>query len=193
MKNLFSGYWLTALFRLRSFFIPGLCRLLSDKSSCYISFPGMTCPYQFSTKDNLFCLQSKAMERLSRNEINFSIKSRMMDMRKAVNHPYLIDYPVMEDGMYFRYRRYRVKDRSGTKWLGHCKLCVLFRVKMCFISKQKYFHKLALNTSKISLLLKKYQFLISTLYPNFNSLVYILAPNFDTPQKVANTVAVNFF
>jgi hypothetical protein len=26
----------------------------------------------------------------------------MMDMRKAVNHPYLIDYPVMEDGMYFR-------------------------------------------------------------------------------------------
>lgn len=45
---------------------------------------------------------SKAMERLNRNEINFSIKSRMMDMRKAVNHPYLIDYPVMEDGMYFR-------------------------------------------------------------------------------------------
>jgi hypothetical protein len=43
------------------------------------------------------------MERLGRNEINFSIKSRMMDMRKAVNHPYLIDYPVMEDGMYFRY------------------------------------------------------------------------------------------
>ena len=67
------------------------------------------------------------MERLSRNEINFSIKSRMMDMRKAVNHPYLIDYPVMEDGMYFRYRRYRVKDRSGTKWLVHCKLCVLGR------------------------------------------------------------------
>jgi hypothetical protein len=53
--------------------------------------------------NNVHFLQSKAMERLGRNEINFSIKSRMMDMRKAVNHPYLIDYPVMEDGMYFRY------------------------------------------------------------------------------------------
>jgi hypothetical protein len=57
----------------------------------------------------------KAMERLGRNEINFSIKSRMMDMRKAVNHPYLIDYPVMEDGMYFRY----LQQQPGQKLITH--------------------------------------------------------------------------
>ena len=34
------------------------------------------------------------MERLSKNEINYCMKSRMMDMRKAVIHPYLIEYPV---------------------------------------------------------------------------------------------------
>jgi hypothetical protein len=57
----------------------------------------------------------KAMERLGRNEINFSIKSRMMDMRKAVNHPYLIDYPVMEDGMHFRY----LQQQPGQKLITH--------------------------------------------------------------------------
>jgi len=41
------------------------------------------------------------MDRLSRNEINYCMKSRMMDMRKAVNHPYLIEYPVTEDGMFY--------------------------------------------------------------------------------------------
>jgi hypothetical protein len=73
------------------------------------------------------------MERLGRNEINFSIKSRMMDMRKAVNHPYLIDYPVMEDGMYFRYniqlpccgsgsgRRYLFDPGSGMPGMGKIK------------------------------------------------------------------------
>ena len=29
------------------------------------------------------------------------MKSRMMDMRKTVNHPYLIEYPVTEDGMFY--------------------------------------------------------------------------------------------
>ena len=37
-----------------------------------------------------------------KNEINFSIKNRMMDMRKAVNHPYLINYPISEDGVYYK-------------------------------------------------------------------------------------------
>ena len=32
---------------------------------------------------------------------NFSVKSRMMDMRKAVNHPYLIEYPLTADGMFY--------------------------------------------------------------------------------------------
>jgi len=32
--------------------------------------------------------------------LNFCVKSRMMDMRKAVNHPYLIDYPITDDGFY---------------------------------------------------------------------------------------------
>jgi len=41
------------------------------------------------------------MDRLSKNEINYCMKSRMMDMRKAVNHPYLIEYPVTEDGMFY--------------------------------------------------------------------------------------------
>ena len=41
------------------------------------------------------------MKRLEGNEKNFSMKSRLMDMRKSVNHPYLIEYPVTEDGMFY--------------------------------------------------------------------------------------------
>merc|ERR1719362_829062 len=41
------------------------------------------------------------MKRLEGNEKNFSVKSRMMDMRKCVNHPYLIEYPITEDGMFY--------------------------------------------------------------------------------------------
>ena len=31
-----------------------------------------------------------------------SVKSRMMDMRKTCNHPYLIEYPLSEDGNFYR-------------------------------------------------------------------------------------------
>jgi len=41
------------------------------------------------------------MERLKGNEKNFSVKIRWMDMRKTVNHPYLIEYPLTEDGMFY--------------------------------------------------------------------------------------------
>ena len=45
---------------------------------------------------------TKELERLkSSKEKNFSVKSRMMDMRKCVNHPYLIEYPITEDGMFY--------------------------------------------------------------------------------------------
>ena len=32
----------------------------------------------------------------------YSVKSRMMDMRKTCNHPYLIEYPLSEDGNFYR-------------------------------------------------------------------------------------------
>ena len=35
-------------------------------------------------------------------DLHFSVKSRMMDLRKATNHPYLIEYPLTEDGVYYR-------------------------------------------------------------------------------------------
>jgi len=38
---------------------------------------------------------------LKGSEKNFSMKSRMMDMRKAVNHPYLIEYPVSDCGTFY--------------------------------------------------------------------------------------------
>jgi len=41
------------------------------------------------------------MDKLRGNEKNFCTKSRLMDMRKSVNHPYLIEYPVTEDGMFY--------------------------------------------------------------------------------------------
>ena len=41
------------------------------------------------------------MKRLEGNERNFSMKSCLMDMRKSVNHPYLIEYPVTEDSMFY--------------------------------------------------------------------------------------------
>jgi len=44
---------------------------------------------------------SNEMDRLKGPEKNFSMKSRMMDMRKAVNHPYLIEYPISECGMFY--------------------------------------------------------------------------------------------
>ena len=31
------------------------------------------------------------------------------------------------------------------------------------------------------------------MYPNFDNLVHILAPNFDTPPKSGGTATVNFF
>ena len=44
----------------------------------------------------------KELERLaSSKEKNFSAKNRLMDMRKCVNHPYLIEYPITEDGMFY--------------------------------------------------------------------------------------------
>jgi len=45
---------------------------------------------------------TKEIERMKeKSDKNFSMKSRMMDMRKTVNHPYLIEYPVTEDGMFY--------------------------------------------------------------------------------------------
>merc|ERR1719430_2695980 len=44
---------------------------------------------------------TKEMKRLEGNEKNFSVKSRMMDMRKAVNHPYLIEYPISDCGTFY--------------------------------------------------------------------------------------------
>ena len=32
----------------------------------------------------------------------FSIKSRLMDLRKTTNHPYLIEYPLSDDGFYYK-------------------------------------------------------------------------------------------
>jgi len=43
----------------------------------------------------------KEMKRLMGNETCFSYKSRLMDMRKVVNHPYLIEYPVTMDGNFY--------------------------------------------------------------------------------------------
>merc|ERR1712096_317961 len=42
------------------------------------------------------------MDRMAEgSDKNFSIKSRMMDMRKSVNHPYLIEYPLTECGSFY--------------------------------------------------------------------------------------------
>ena len=30
-------------------------------------------------------------------EVNVGLKNRMMDLRKIVNHPYLVEYPLCED------------------------------------------------------------------------------------------------
>jgi ATP-dependent DNA helicase len=35
-------------------------------------------------------------------DINFSVKSRLMDLRKTCNHPYLIEYPLSEDGNFYQ-------------------------------------------------------------------------------------------
>ena len=35
-------------------------------------------------------------------DVNYSVKSRMMDLRKTCNHPYLIEYPLTEDGNFYR-------------------------------------------------------------------------------------------
>ena len=56
----------------------------------------------FKTQNTTGSAYVKELERLkSSKDRNFSVKSRMMDMRKCVNHPYLIEYPVTEDGMFY--------------------------------------------------------------------------------------------
>ena len=42
-------------------------------------------------------------------EVNVGLKSRMMDLRKIVNHPYLVEYPLTEDeegNTFYRYHRF---------------------------------------------------------------------------------------
>lgn len=34
--------------------------------------------------------------------VNCSLKYRMMDLRKCTNHPYLIEFPLTEDGVYYK-------------------------------------------------------------------------------------------
>ena len=34
-------------------------------------------------------------------EVRVSVKNRMMDMRKVTNHPYLIEYPLTPDGVFY--------------------------------------------------------------------------------------------
>jgi hypothetical protein len=35
-------------------------------------------------------------------DLNFCLKNRMMDLRKVTNHPYLVEYPLSEDGVFYR-------------------------------------------------------------------------------------------
>ena len=37
------------------------------------------------------------------SEVRVSIKHRFMDLRKCTNHPYLIEYPLTDDGVYYRH------------------------------------------------------------------------------------------
>lgn len=34
--------------------------------------------------------------------VNVSMKSRLMDLRKCTNHPYLLEYPLTDDGLYYK-------------------------------------------------------------------------------------------
>ncbi|QQP56443.1 Uncharacterized protein FKW44_001113 [Caligus rogercresseyi] len=36
------------------------------------------------------------------SDLNYSMRNRTMDLRKVTNHPYLVEYPLTEDGMYYR-------------------------------------------------------------------------------------------
>jgi hypothetical protein len=35
------------------------------------------------------------------SHLHVSLKNRLMDLRKATNHPYLIEYPLTEDGVFY--------------------------------------------------------------------------------------------
>ena len=57
---------------------------------------------KFNKSETTGSAYTKELERLAEShEKNFSMKSRMADMRKTVNHPYLIEYPITEDGMFY--------------------------------------------------------------------------------------------
>ena len=45
-------------------------------------------------------------------EISYSMKSRMMDLRKITNHPYLIEYPLTECGSFYNTDQ-NVIDKCG--------------------------------------------------------------------------------
>lgn len=42
------------------------------------------------------------VEKSRTSDINITMKNKLMDLRKATNHPYLIEYPLTEDGMFYK-------------------------------------------------------------------------------------------
>ena len=59
--------------------------------------------YQDSVSGATGCVDTyRTVGRPRSSEINYCLKNRLMDLRKTTNHPYLIEYPLTEDGMFFK-------------------------------------------------------------------------------------------
>ena len=50
--------------------------------------------------------------KLNSAEVRVSLKTRMMDLRKCCNHPYLLEYPLLADGIHYRIDQ-EVIEKSG--------------------------------------------------------------------------------
>ncbi len=55
-------------------------------------------------------------ERLT-SDVRVSVRNRMMDLRKTTNHPYLVEHPLTEDGMFFEVSQDLI-DVSGKMTVG---------------------------------------------------------------------------
>ncbi len=55
-----------------------------------------------SKKSNINAYESELSRAHMSSDTRVSLKNRMMDLRKATNHPYLIEHPLTEDGMFYQ-------------------------------------------------------------------------------------------
>ena len=74
-------------------YLDGLCKIAADRQELVDA----------QKKKEIDIRDSKNASKRTDAHVNVSMKSRLMDLRKCTNHPYLLEYPLTDDGLYYKY------------------------------------------------------------------------------------------